>query len=155
MDALDRAHAALLAHQVRELILIVGKLNALTGIATEQHTAAHAAIKDELLDLFPSATSVAEHFGEERESEPARDLDARLLSARVGLLDLQIAQLVVHLNVAVIALGEIGKGLELSGLLLPGPVRLPLLLVELEETRAALRALRLTLESPGEAEPQL
>lgn len=69
LDEADRIAVAQLAHCVRELITIVGTLNALTGMATDQETARHAAIRDELLELLASTTSIARRFNPEIEPE--------------------------------------------------------------------------------------
>ena len=62
MDEADRLAIGLLATSVSELITLVGKLNALTGVATEQHTAQHIELKEALLDLMASVTRVADRF---------------------------------------------------------------------------------------------
>lgn len=62
MEEPDRVAIALLAAQVRELAALLGKLNALTGAATEQFTTEHAEISEELLNLFTSVTRIQDRF---------------------------------------------------------------------------------------------
>lgn len=62
MDEADRLSIGVLVHALRELITIVGKLNALTGAMNEEFLAEHTQIMEELLDTLATATRVADRF---------------------------------------------------------------------------------------------
>ena len=59
---LERAALATLALSVQELVAIVGKLNAITGAATETFLSEHEQIREDLFDLMASVVRVGDHF---------------------------------------------------------------------------------------------
>lgn len=61
-DGIERAALATLALSVQELVAIVGKLNAITGAATETFLSEHEQIREELFDLMASVVRVGDHF---------------------------------------------------------------------------------------------